>query len=75
MGTGFDVSVSEAEKGIIPRAVHQLFDGINTQRNEAVNKSITPPEFKIVAQFMEVSIITQHYICLTSIFFLCMLHT
>lgn len=54
MGTGFDVSRSEEEKGIIPRAVHQLFEGINTLRNEAINKNMTPPDFKVVAQFMEV---------------------
>lgn len=54
MGTGFDMSSNEGEKGIIPRAVHQLFEGINMQRNEAINKNMTPPDFKIVAQFMEV---------------------
>ena len=59
MGTGFDVSRSEEEKGIIPRAVHQLFEGINMQRNEAINKNATPPDFKVVAQFMEV---TMHFI-------------
>lgn len=57
MGTGFDVSICEEEKGIIPRAVHQLFEGMNSQRNEAINKNITPPQFKIVAQFMEVIVV------------------
>ncbi|CAL1275773.1 unnamed protein product [Larinioides sclopetarius] len=53
MGTGFDMSVGEEEIGIIPRAVNQLFNGIAKLQNEAQNKKITPPEFKVTAQFME----------------------
>ncbi|GIX85743.1 kinesin-like protein KIF21A [Caerostris extrusa] len=53
MGTGFDMSASEEEIGIIPRAVNQLFSGIAKLQNEAQNQKITPPEFKIAAQFME----------------------
>ncbi|GIY67621.1 hypothetical protein CDAR_553622 [Caerostris darwini] len=53
MGTGFDMSASEEEIGIIPRAVNQLFNGIAKLQNEAQNQKITPPEFKIAAQFME----------------------
>ncbi|KAF8782094.1 Kinesin-like protein KIF21A like protein [Argiope bruennichi] len=53
MGTGFDMSVNEEEIGIIPRAVNQLFNGIAKLQNEAQNKKITPPEFKVTAQFME----------------------
>lgn len=54
MGTGFDMSVSEEEIGIIPRAVDQLFEGIAKLQNEAHNQKLAPPEFKITAQFMEV---------------------
>ncbi|GFU16704.1 kinesin-like protein KIF21A [Nephila pilipes] len=53
MGTGFDMSVSEEEIGIIPRAVNQLFNGIAKLQNEAQNQKLPPPEFKITAQFME----------------------
>lgn len=54
MGTGFDVSVSEDEQGIIPRAVHQLFQGIQRRRMEAQKNGTHPPEFKVSAQFLEV---------------------
>ncbi|XP_054717642.1 kinesin-like protein KIF21A, partial [Uloborus diversus] len=53
MGTGFDVSVSEDDKGIIPRAVHHLFDEMARQQNEAQNNNVTPPSFQVLAQFME----------------------
>lgn len=57
MGTGFDVDVCEEERGIIPRAVQQLFQGIQQRRNAAQNSGIQPPEFKVSAQFLEVIII------------------
>uniref|UniRef100_A0A3Q2ZUY0 Kinesin family member 21B n=1 Tax=Kryptolebias marmoratus TaxID=37003 RepID=A0A3Q2ZUY0_KRYMA len=53
MGTGFDVSLSPPEQGIIPRAVHQLFEGIQNQRLRAQEAGIQPPEFKVSAQFLE----------------------
>ncbi|XP_048879697.1 kinesin-like protein KIF21B isoform X1 [Brienomyrus brachyistius] len=53
MGTGFDVSVAEDEQGIIPRAVHQLFQGIERQQAEARESGIHPPKFKVSAQFLE----------------------
>uniref|UniRef100_A0A3Q3LJ67 Kinesin family member 21B n=1 Tax=Mastacembelus armatus TaxID=205130 RepID=A0A3Q3LJ67_9TELE len=53
MGTGFDVSLSQQEQGIIPRAVHQLFEGIQNRRVHAQEASIQPPEFKVSAQFLE----------------------
>lgn len=54
MGTGFDVSLSQQEQGIIPRAVHQLFQGIQSRRVRAQEAGIQPPEFKVSAQFLEV---------------------
>uniref|UniRef100_A0A096M534 Kinesin-like protein KIF21B n=1 Tax=Poecilia formosa TaxID=48698 RepID=A0A096M534_POEFO len=53
MGTGFDVSLSLQEQGIIPRAVHQLFEGIQSRRDRAQETGIQPPEFKVSAQFLE----------------------
>lgn len=54
MGTGFDVTVSEDEQGIIPRAVRQLFQGIQRRRTKAQESGVHPPEFKVSAQFLEV---------------------
>lgn len=54
MGTGFDVSLGQHEQGIIPRAVHQLFQGIQSRRARAQEAGIQPPEFKVSAQFLEV---------------------
>ncbi|XP_067137025.1 kinesin-like protein KIF21A isoform X2 [Centruroides vittatus] len=53
MGTGFDVNVMPEEIGIIPRAMQHLFDGIKQKQEEAKEKGMIPPEFKINAQFME----------------------
>ncbi|KAF7208409.1 kinesin-like protein KIF21B isoform X1 [Nothobranchius furzeri] len=53
MGTGFDVSLGVQEQGIIPRAVHQLFEGIQTRRIHAQDTGIPAPEFKVSAQFLE----------------------
>lgn len=55
MGTGFDVSISEDEHGIIPRAVSHLFRGIEERRQAAMEQGSPVPEFKINAQFLEVS--------------------
>ncbi|KAM7401878.1 hypothetical protein PAMP_017155 [Pampus punctatissimus] len=53
MGTGFDVNLSQQEQGIIPRAVHQLFEGIKSRRQRAQEAGIQPPDFKVSAQFLE----------------------
>ncbi|KAK2862333.1 hypothetical protein Q5P01_001866 [Channa striata] len=53
MGTGFDVTLSQQEQGIIPRAVHQLFEGIQSRRMRAQDAGTHPPEFKVSAQFLE----------------------
>lgn len=54
MGTGFDVSLGQHEQGIVPRAVHQLFQGIQSRRLRAQEAGFQPPEFKVSAQFLEV---------------------
>ncbi|XP_061583678.1 kinesin-like protein KIF21B isoform X1 [Cololabis saira] len=53
MGTGFDVNLAVQEQGIIPRAVHQLFEGIQSRRERAQEAGNQPPEFKVSAQFLE----------------------
>ncbi|XP_068171730.1 kinesin-like protein KIF21B isoform X2 [Antennarius striatus] len=53
MGTGFDVSLTQQEQGIIPRAVCQLFEGIQSRRERAQQAGSQPPEFKVSAQFLE----------------------
>ncbi|XP_040894169.1 kinesin-like protein KIF21A isoform X1 [Toxotes jaculatrix] len=53
MGTGFDVNISDEELGIIPRAVHHLFKGIEERRQAAQEQGRPVPEFKINAQFLE----------------------
>ncbi|KAM7002770.1 kinesin-like protein KIF21A isoform 2-T2 [Tautogolabrus adspersus] len=53
MGTGFDVNIMDEELGIIPRAVHHLFKGIEERRQAAQEQGRPVPEFKINAQFLE----------------------
>ncbi|KAJ9600244.1 hypothetical protein L9F63_009469, partial [Diploptera punctata] len=53
MGTGFDVEVMPEQVGIIPRAIHHLFQGIQERAEKAREAGQPPPEFKVVAQFME----------------------
>uniref|UniRef100_A0A3Q3JNB4 Kinesin motor domain-containing protein n=1 Tax=Monopterus albus TaxID=43700 RepID=A0A3Q3JNB4_MONAL len=53
MGTGFDVNIVDEELGIIPRAVHHLFKGIEERRQAAQEQGRPVPEFKINAQFLE----------------------
>ena len=38
---------------IVPRAVKQLFSGITKRQDDAKEAGLPPPEFKVVAQFME----------------------
>uniref|UniRef100_A0A671QEN4 Kinesin-like protein KIF21A n=1 Tax=Sinocyclocheilus anshuiensis TaxID=1608454 RepID=A0A671QEN4_9TELE len=47
MGTGFDVTISDEELGIIPRAVGHLFKGIEQRRQTAADQGRPVPEFKI----------------------------
>ncbi|XP_062847664.1 kinesin-like protein KIF21A isoform X2 [Trichomycterus rosablanca] len=53
MGTGFDVSISDEELGIIPRAVSHLFKGIEQRQQAATEQGHPVPEFKVNAQFLE----------------------
>ncbi|XP_050314034.1 kinesin-like protein KIF21A [Anthonomus grandis grandis] len=53
MGTGFDVELPMEQKGIIPRAIHHLFDGIQSRIDKAHEIGILAPEFKVMVQFME----------------------
>ncbi|XP_051547987.1 kinesin-like protein KIF21A isoform X4 [Myxocyprinus asiaticus] len=53
MGTGFDMTISDEELGIIPRAVSHLFKGIEQRRQTAADQGRPVPEFKISAQFLE----------------------
>ncbi|XP_041965700.1 kinesin-like protein KIF21A isoform X2 [Alosa sapidissima] len=53
MGTGFDVNITDEEKGIIPRAVTHLFKGIEERKQTAIEQGRPVPEFKINAQFLE----------------------
>ncbi|CAH8543306.1 unnamed protein product [Dicrocoelium dendriticum] len=53
MGTGVDPGVGNFEAGIIPRAVQYLFTQIAQCRSEAARKREPVPEFKVVAQFLE----------------------
>lgn len=54
MGTGFDMSISEEEQGIIPRAITHLFSGIEERKRAAQSQGVAAPEFKVSAQFLEV---------------------
>ena len=56
MGTGFELSggtVCTESTGIVPRAVRQLFNGIAARQDQAKDEGVTPPEFKVSAQFLE----------------------
>lgn len=55
MGTGFDMNISEEELGIIPRAITHLFSGIEERKRAAQEQGVPAPEFKVSAQFLEVS--------------------
>lgn len=53
MGSGFDVDINEYQQGILPRAIHHLFDGIKLKIENAHVTCTLPPEFKLSVQFME----------------------
>ncbi|XP_022695658.1 kinesin-like protein KIF21A isoform X3 [Varroa jacobsoni] len=55
MGTGFDVAITlqPADRGLIPRAVEQLFRGMDEARQTSFEKGVSPPQFHTAVQFME----------------------
>ncbi|KAL1117594.1 hypothetical protein AAG570_003909 [Ranatra chinensis] len=53
MGTGFDVDVTSEQVGIIPRAIHHIFSGIDEISEAAREAGEPPPQFKVTAQFLE----------------------
>lgn len=61
MGTGFDVNIMEEEQGIIPRAVKHLYKCIEGKTHAAIQQGVPPPEFKVNAQFLEVSFHSKNY--------------
>lgn len=54
MGTGFGMAILPEELGVIPRAVQQIFVGIEERRAAALEKNEHPPKFEIKTQFLEV---------------------
>jgi len=58
MGTGFDLENTDetdpSAVGIIPRAIHQLFDGIQTIKQQSLDVGDPPPYFTVTAQFIEI---------------------
>ena len=54
MGTGFDMALDADEVGVIPRAVNQIFTGIEERRREAIERNEPPPQYELTAQFLEV---------------------
>ncbi|OQR76940.1 kinesin protein KIF21B [Tropilaelaps mercedesae] len=55
MGTGFDVAITlqPGDRGLIPRAVEQLFRGMDEARQTSLDKGVSPPQFHTAVQFME----------------------
>lgn len=58
MGTGFDLEnvddTNPSTIGIIPRAIHQLFDGIQTIKQQSLDVGDPSPHFTVTAQFIEI---------------------
>ncbi|XP_044741721.1 kinesin-like protein KIF21A [Chrysoperla carnea] len=54
MGTGFDVELPMDQVGIIPRAIQHIFNGIEERIQRAADNGESVPQFKLVAQFMEI---------------------
>ncbi len=54
MGTGFDITIHPSELGMIPRAVGQIFGGIEQYKRNALLKNEPIPHFEVKTQFLEV---------------------
>jgi len=57
MGTGFDLenidNTDSSTIGIIPRAINQLFDGIQSIKQQSLDAGDPSPHFVVTAQFLE----------------------
>ena len=53
MGTGFDMTILPEELGVIPRAVKEIFSGIQERKSSAVERNEPIPQFEVKAQFLE----------------------
>jgi kinesin family protein 4/21/27 len=58
MGTGFDMTILPEELGVIPRAVQEIFTGIEERKASAKEVDEPLPQFEVKAQFLEVYITT-----------------
>lgn len=56
MGTGFDTTLLPEELGVIPRAVKEIFTGIEERQSLALEVNEALPQFEVRAQFLEVCI-------------------
>lgn len=54
MGTGFEVHTDSNHEGMIPRALRQIFKGIECRRQQAEENETIKPDFFISVQFMEI---------------------
>lgn len=54
MGTGFDTTILPEELGVIPRAVKEIFSGIEEKQSSALDRKEAVPQFEVKAQFLEV---------------------
>ena len=54
MGTGFELNVAQDHEGMIPRALRQIFGGIEKRRAEAAAADQMKPDFFVSVQFMEI---------------------
>ena len=70
MGTGFEMALATEEVGVIPRAVNQIFTGIEERRREAIEKNEPPPQYELTAQFLEVQ-----YPCMYNVHVCTCMHT
>ncbi|XP_040073355.1 kinesin-like protein KIF21B [Ixodes scapularis] len=61
MSTGYGLNLDEHERGVIPRAVDQLFAGIARRQAEAREKGAPVPDFKVHVQFMEADPCVSHF--------------
>lgn len=55
MGTSFDVATTADMQGIIPRAVHHVFDGIHRRKLDVSEIGLLKPFFQVSVQYIEVS--------------------